>query len=56
MTAWRDFMRQLTTCLSAATLGDAARLADAANAATIAALEVTKMPARMLEKKGGASV
>lgn len=54
--AWRDFMRQLTTCLSAATQGDGARLADAANAATIAALEVTKMPARLLEKKGGASV
>lgn len=51
--AWRDFMRQLTLCLTAATQGDAAKLADAANAATIAALEVTKMPARMLENKGG---
>ena len=53
--AWRDFMRHLTTCLKAATEGDAARLADAANAATIAALEVTKMPARMLENKGGSN-
>ena len=51
--AWRDFMRQLTVCLTAATQGDGAKLADAANAATIAALEVTKMPARMLENKGG---
>lgn len=46
-------MRHLTTCLTAATQGDTAKLADAANAATIAALEVTKMPARMLENKGG---
>lgn len=53
LTAWRDFMRHLTACLSAATQGDAAKLADAANAATIAALDVTKMPARLLENKGG---
>ena len=46
-------MRHLTTCLRAATEGDTARLADAANAATVAALEVTKMPARMLENRGG---
>ena len=53
LTAWRDFMRHLTTCLKAATDGDSAKLADAANAATIAALDVTKMPARMLENRGG---
>lgn len=51
--AWRDFMRQLTVCLTAANQGDGAKLADAANAATIAALDVTKMPARMLENRGG---
>ena len=53
LVAWRDFMRHLTACLNAATQGDAAKLADAANAATIAALDVTKMPARLLENKGG---
>ena len=53
LTAWRDFMRHLTTCLKAATQGDSAKLPDAANAATIAALDVTKMPARMLENRGG---
>lgn len=53
LTAWRDFMRHLTACLKAATQGDATKLADAANAATIAALDVTKMPARMLENRGG---
>ena len=53
LAAWRDFMRHLAACLSAATQGDAAKLADAANAATIAALDVTKMPARLLENKGG---
>lgn len=53
LVAWRDFMRHLTACLSAATQGDSAKLADAANAATIAALDVTKMPARLLENKGG---
>jgi transcriptional regulator with XRE-family HTH domain len=55
LVAWRDFMRQLAACLTAATQGDSAKLADAANAATIAALDVTKMPARLLENKGGAS-
>ena len=55
LVAWRDFMRHLTACLTAATQGDSAKLADAANAATIAALDVTKMPARLLENKGGAS-
>ena len=41
--AWRDFMRHLTTCLKSATQGDAAKLAEAANAATIAALDVTRI-------------
>ncbi len=51
LTAWRDFMRGLTVCFSAATSGNGAQLLDAANAAAVAALEVTKMPAFMLAKK-----
>lgn len=53
LAAWRDFMRKLTVCFSAATGGNGAQLLDAANAAVVAALEVTKMPAALLEKKGG---
>ena len=52
MTAWRDFMRNLAACLSSASAGNVAQVIDRANAAVIAALEVTKMPAAMLEKKG----
>lgn len=52
LAAWRDFMRRLTVCFSAATSGNGAQLLDAANAAVVAALDVTKMPAAMLEKKG----
>ena len=52
LAAWRDFMRKLTVCFSAATNGNGVQLLDAANAAVVAALEVTKMPAVMLEKKG----
>lgn len=52
LAAWRDFMRKLTVCFSAAASGNGAQLLDAANAAVVAALEVTKMPAAMLEKKG----
>lgn len=44
ITAWRDFMRSLTACLSAAVQGDGAQLIDKANAAAVAALDVTKMP------------
>lgn len=53
LAAWRDFMRHLTKCLQAAVTGDSAALIDSANAATVAALEVTKMPAAFYKKKGG---
>ena len=53
LAAWRDFMRHLTKCLQAAVTGDSAALVDNANAATVAALEVTKMPAAFYKKKGG---
>lgn len=48
LAAWRDFMRHLTKCLQSAVTGDSAALIDNANAATVAALEVTKMPAAFL--------
>lgn len=51
--AWRDFMHHLKGCLSAATSGNSAALIDSANAATVAALEVTKMPAAFLEHGRG---
>ena len=51
LAAWRDFMRKLTVCFSAATSGNGPQLLDAANAAVVAALDVTKMPAAMLVKK-----
>ena len=50
--AWRDFMRHLAVCFTAAAAGNVAQVMDHANAAVVAALEVTKMPAAMLEKKG----
>lgn len=50
--AWRTFMQQLTSALQAATSGDSARLMDAANAATVAALDIAKMPALAVKKKG----
>lgn len=53
ISAWRDFMRHLTDCFTAAVKGDSAQLADSANAATVAALEVTKMPAAFYEGKKG---
>ena len=53
LAAWRDFMRHLTKCLQAAVTGDSAALIDNANAATVAALEVTKMHAAFYKKKGG---
>ena len=49
--AWKDFMAQLAQSLSAATSGDTARLLDSANAAAVAALEITKMPAKLATKK-----
>lgn len=51
LAAWRDFMRHLTICFSAATSGNAAQLLDAANAAVVAALDITKMPALLLASK-----
>lgn len=51
LAAWRDFMRHLTICFSAATSGNAAQLLDAANAAVVAGLDITKMPALLLASK-----
>ena len=45
-------MRHLAVCFTAAAAGNVAQVMDHANAAVVAALEVTKMPAAMLEKKG----
>lgn len=50
LTAWRNFMRHLTDCLSAAAKGDGAQVVDRANAATVAALEIAKMPAAFYSK------
>lgn len=49
--AWRDFMRQLTKCFTACVNKNGPQLLDSANAAAVAAIEVTKMPAMMLAKK-----
>ncbi len=49
--AWKDFMADLAASLSAAASGDVARLLDSANAAAVAALEITKMPAKLATKK-----
>lgn len=51
--AWHDFMQELQASLEAAIKGDCAALVDGTNAAAIAALNVTKMPAAFYEKKGG---
>lgn len=51
--AWHDFMAELQVSLEAAIKGDCAALVDGTNAAAIAALNVTKMPAAFYEKKGG---
>ena len=50
LTAWRDFMRHLTVCFASAAAGNGAQLIDAANAAVLAALEITKMPAAFIGK------
>lgn len=44
ISAWRDFMRSLTACFNAAARGECAQLLDSANAAVVAALDVSKMP------------
>ncbi len=51
--AWHDFMQELQASLEAAIKGDCVALVDSTNAAVIAALNVTKMPAAFYEKKGG---
>jgi len=51
--AWKAFMAHLTDALHAASSGDTAEMLDSANAAVIAALDVTKMPAMLLGKKEG---
>lgn len=51
MYATRGFLAALTKCLNAAVQDDYPALMDQANAAVIAALEITKMPARYLEAK-----
>ena len=51
LNAWRGFMQHLAGCLTAAAKGDSAQLIDSANAATVAALEVAKMPGLFLTKK-----
>ena len=53
LAAWRDFMHHLTICFSAASTGNAAQLLDAASAAVVSALEITKMPALLLASKKG---
>lgn len=50
LAAWRDFMRHLTVCFASAAAGNGAQLIDAANAAVLAALEITKMPAAFIGK------
>ena len=51
--AWKAFMAHLTDALHAASSGDTAEMLDSANAAVVAALDVTKMPAMLLGKKEG---
>lgn len=51
--AWKSFMTNLTDALRAASDGDAAKVMDSANATVVAALDVTKMPSALLEKKEG---
>ena len=53
VTALRTMVQQLTACLNAATQGDGAQLLDHANAAAVAALEITKMPAIIMAGKKG---
>ena len=49
--AWRQFTADVTVCLNAATIRDTAALLDQSNRAVIHALDISKMPARMLEPK-----
>lgn len=49
--AWKGFIAGLTASLNAAATGDTENLIDNANKTTIAALEVTKMPATLYENR-----
>lgn len=49
--AWRNLMQGLTACFTATAKNDVAGLMDSANAATLAALDITKMPANYLAGK-----
>ncbi len=51
--AWKNFTRELAICFSDAVGDDAPQLLDHANAAAVAALEITKMPALLLAKIKG---
>ena len=51
ITVLRAFMQQFTACLNDATQRDGAQLLDHANAAAVAALEITKMPAIIMAGK-----
>lgn len=51
--AWKNFTRELAICFSDAVGEDAPQLLDHANAAAVAALEITKMPALLLAKIKG---
>ncbi len=51
LTSLRTFLRQLTACLNTATQGEGVQLLDHANAAAVAALDITKMPAMMMAGK-----
>lgn len=53
--AWRSFTENLSNALETAITPDCAALMDYVNMAIIAALDVTKMPVRMLENRGGTS-
>ncbi|MEG2469481.1 MAG: helix-turn-helix transcriptional regulator [Comamonas sp.] len=50
--ALRGFFDGLCTAMNAAVAGNSPRLIDGASAATIAALDVTKMPTKFYETKG----
>ena len=55
MKAFNDFIQGLQDAMLAAARNDDAALIDSANAATVAALEIAKMPALYYRKKGESS-
>lgn len=50
LNVWKGFIAGLTDALNAAVAGDVGELVDKTNAATVAVLEVTKMPAAYYER------